>query len=390
MIKKMLFHKLDSVQLLIVTIGAVVGFLFLLTVVHYFVAIKSLASGADSFGANLVVAQKKVSKYAAFDSNNAVFTAEDLDLLNAHPAIQKVAPVVNNQFYVSLAMREEGLPYFSTDIFIQAVDDDMLDLKLEDWRWNENSEQIPLVMPRDFMLMLNQFAASYNIPQVSEEIAKTLNFTLELRGEGGKKSYKARIVGFSNQMNSVLVPISFMTFGNSTYAANKSSEPTLLILKLDQKKYGDFELLMDDLNLEIKENELLVVKIQGMLYVVLSVLFIIALIIVLLCGMMLAQFSMLLVSESAYEVQTLLRIGYHPKQIAAHFYQFFLRRFLWVLLLVFALFAGMKYGVDRVLMNFGLLVDVWPSWLGLLLVLLLAWLIVIWNYRRILAYISRN
>jgi hypothetical protein len=390
MIKKMLFHKLDSVQLLIVTIGAVVGFLFLLTVVHYFGTIKSLASGADSLGANLVVAQKKVSKYAAFDSNNAVFTTEDLDLLNAHPAIQKVAPVVNNQFYVALAMREEGLPYFSTDIFIQAVDDDMLDLKLEDWRWNENSEQIPLVMPRDFMLMLNQFAASYNIPQVSEEIAKTLNFTLELRGDGGKKSYKARIVGFSNQMNSVLVPMSFMTFGNSTYASTKSSEPTLLILKLDQKKYGDFEQLMNDLNLEIKENELLVVKIQGMLYVVLSVLFIIALIIVVLCGMMLAQFSMLLVSESAYEVQTLLRIGYHPKQIAAHFYQFFLRRFLWVLLLVFALFAGMKYGVDRVLMNFGLVVDIWPSWLGLLLVLLLAWLIVIWNYRRILAYISRS
>jgi hypothetical protein len=151
MIKKMLFHKLDSVQLLIVTIGAVVGFLFLLTVVHYFGTIKSLASGADSLGANLVVAQKKVSKYAAFDSNNAVFTTEDLDLLNAHPAIQKVAPVVNNQFYVALAMREEGLPYFSTDIFIQAVDDDMLDLKLEDWRWNEKSELIPLVMPRDFM-----------------------------------------------------------------------------------------------------------------------------------------------------------------------------------------------------------------------------------------------
>jgi hypothetical protein len=60
------------------------------------------------------------------------------------------------------------------------------------------------------------------------------------------------------------------------------------------------------------------------------------------------------------------------------------------LLLVFALFAGMKYGVDRVLMNFGLVVDIWPSWLGLLLVLLLAWLIVIWNYRRILAYISRS
>lgn len=105
---------------------------------------------------------------------------------------------------------------------------------------------------------------------------------------------------------------------------------------------------------------------------------------------MLAQFSMLLVSESAYEVQTLLRIGYHPKQIASHFYHFFLRRFALVLLLVLALFAALKYAIDKVLMNFGLLVEFWPSWLGLIIIILLAWGIVLWNYKRILVYISRS
>jgi hypothetical protein len=390
MIKKMLFHKLDKSQLFIVTLGAVVGFLFLLTVVHYFGTIRNLAAGADSLGANLVAAQKKVSKYAAFDSNNAAFSPEDLDLLKQHKAIQKVAPVVNNQFYVALAMREEGLPYFSTDIFIQSVDDDLMDVTSEDWAWNENSEFVPLVMPRDFMLMLNQFAASYKIPQVSEDIALTLNFTLELRGQGKKQNFKARIVGFSNQMNSVLVPMSFMTYGNQIYAKEIEVDPTLLVLQLDQKNYGDFENLMDELNLEIKENELLVVKIQGILYVVLSVLFIIALIIVVLCGMMIAQFSMLLVSESAYEVQTLLRIGYHSKQIALHFYRFFFRRFSWILILVLAFFAILKYSIDQVLKNFGLVVELWPSWLGLILIVALAWGIVLWNYKRILSYISQN
>ncbi len=385
----MLFHKLDKWQLMIVTLGALVGFLFLLTVVHYFGTIRNLASGADSMGANLVIAQKKVSKYAAFDSNNSAFSPEDLDLLNGHAAVQKVAPVVNNQFYVALSMQEEGLPYFSTDIFIQSVADDMMDVQLDDWLWNEKSERVPMVMPRDFMLMLNQFAASYNIPQVSEEIAKTLNFTLEIRGKGSKQNYKASIIGFSNQMNSVLVPMSFMEYGNRVFADEKKAAPTLLVLQLDQRNYGDFEILMEELNLEIKENELLVVRIQGMLYVVLSVLFVIALIIVVLCGMLIAQFSMLLISESAYELQTLLRIGYHPKQIAKHFYHFFFRKIFWVVLMVFLLFLVLKFGLDKNLKDHGVVVDFWPSWIGVLLVVLLAWTIVLWNFKRVLSRISK-
>lgn len=389
MIKKMLFHKLDKWQLMIVAFGALVGFLFLLTVVHYFGTIRNLASGADSMSPNLVVAQKKVSKYAVFDSNNSAFLPEDLERLNGHAAVQKVAPVVNNQFYVALSMQEEGLPYFSTDIFIQSVADDMMDVQLDDWNWNEKSDRVPMVMPRDFMLMLNQFAASYNIPQVSEEIAKTLNFTLEIRGKGVKQSYKASIIGFSNQMNAVLVPMSFMEYGNKVFTDEKKVAPTLLVLQLNQRSYGDFEILMEELNLEIKENELLVVKIQAMLYVVLSVLFVIALIIVLLCGMLIAQFSMLLISESAYELQTLLRIGYHPKQVANYFYHFFLRKLLWVVLVVFLLFIAVKFGLDKNLKDHGLVVDFWPSWIGILLVVLLAWSIVFWNFKRVFNRISK-
>jgi small nuclear ribonucleoprotein (snRNP)-like protein len=389
MIRKMLFAKLDRTQLFIVVLGALVGFLFLLVVVHYFGTIRHLASGEDSMGKNLVIAQKKVSKYAAFDSSNASFSKEDLERLTSHKAVQQVAPVVNNQFYLSLAMREEGLPYFSTDIFIQAVDDAMMDVALADWKWDENADVLPLVMPRDFMLMLNQFAASYKIPQVSEEIAKTLNFTIEIKGRSKMQSYKARIVGFSNQMNAVLVPMSFMSYGNEQFAQEVEVEPTLLVLQLDQKHYGDFELLMDELNLEIKENELLVVKIQGMLYVVLSVLFVIALIIVALCGMMIAQFSMLLVSESRYEVRTLLRIGYEPRQIAAQFYRFFFRIFSWILVSVVLLFIFVKYAIDQVLMNFGLVIEFWPSWTGLVLLVSLAFGIVLLNYKRVLDYISK-
>mgnify|MGYP007032567658 CR=1 FL=1 len=354
MIKRLIFHKVNKRQLAILTLGTLIGFLFLLSVVHYFGEVQKLTAGKESISSNLVIAQKRVTKYAAFDSDFNLFTNAELQKLREHPAIKKMEPVVNNQFYVSLAMREDGLPYFRTDIFIQSVNNDLLDVRLDDWQWSEDSDLIPMIMPRDFMLMLNQFAASYKIPQVSEEIAKTLNFTLEIRGIGKKTSSNARIVGFSNQINAVLVPMDFMTYGNVNYAAVDSIPVSQLVLQLDERKYGDFEALIEELNLEIKENELYVVQIQAVLFAVLGALFLVGLVIIGLCGLLILQFSMLLLSESNYEVQTLLRLGYDAKSIAKLFMHYFLKRFALLLLLTIPLFMLLKWRVNSTLAERGL------------------------------------
>lgn len=383
MIKRLIFQKVNKLQLAILTSGALIGFLFLLSVVHYFGEIRNLTNGEESLGANLVVAQKKVTKYSAMVENSSLFTPADMETLTSHPSIKKVEPVINNQFYVSIAMREEGLPFFSTDIFIQSVANDLLDIQLDAWHWDENSEIIPLIMPRDFMLMLNQFANSYKIPQISEDIAQTLNFTLELRGKGQRKAMKARIVGFSNQMNSVLVPMSFMDYGNAEFAAQDSIPVSQLVIQLDEKNYSNFEAVMDDLNLEIKENELLVVKIQGMLYVVLGALLFVALIIVGLCGLMILQFSMLLISESAYEIQTLLRMGYHPRKLAGLFFSYFLKLFIILIGISIPLFLLIKMSVDTSMIQYGFMVSSWPSIFGIVLLFVLGMGITYWNYRAV-------
>lgn len=380
MLKNLIFHKVNKLQLGILTLGAFIGFLFLMSVVHYLGEIKSLTSGQESMGFNLVVAQKKVTKYSAFDQSSTWFEKEELERLRTHPSIKKMEPVVNNQFYVSLAMREEGLPYFSTDIFIQSVSNDLLDVQSDEWLWHADSEIVPLIMPRDFMLMLNQFAASYKIPQVSEDIAKTLNFTLEIRGKGQKKSVRARIVGFSNQMNSVLVPMSFMVYGNEQFAEQEQVPVSQIVIQMDERNYSGFDKIMDELNLEIKENELLVVKIQGMLYVVLGALFFIALIIIGLCGLLILQFSMLLLSESAYEIQTLLRLGYHPRQISRLFFNYFLMRFALILLVTIPSFLIVKFSVDQEMMQYGFVVSRWPSILGIVLLVAMSFGITFGNY----------
>jgi len=291
--------------------------------------------------------------------------------------------VVNNQFSVSLSMREEGLPYFSTDIFLQSVSTEMLDLSSISWSWNEEDEFIPLVMPRDFMLMLNQFASSYKIPQISEEIAQTLNFKLKLKSRGNSKEFNAKIIGFSNQMNSVLVPVEFMNYGNENFSSQQELPISQLVLKMKESEYGDFEQLVDELNIDIKANELFVVKIQGILYVVLTILVFIAILILVLCGLMIWQFSLLLMSQSAYEIQTLLRIGYHPTLMSRIFLRYYLRFFSLVLLMAFLLgFVGKLY-LDQQLMNFGFEVGSTPNLWSFLVSVFVASIIVWLNLKSV-------
>jgi ABC-type antimicrobial peptide transport system permease subunit len=280
-------------------------------------------------------------------------------------------------------MREEGLPYFSTDIFLQSVSTEMLDLSSISWSWNEEDEFIPLVMPRDFMLMLNQFASSYKIPQISEEIAQTLNFKLKLKSRGNSKEFNAKIIGFSNQMNSVLVPVEFMNYGNENFSSQQELPISQLVLKMKESEYGDFEQLVDELNIDIKANELFVVKIQGILYVVLTILVFIAILILVLCGLMIWQFSLLLMSQSAYEIQTLLRIGYHPTLMSRIFLRYYLRFFSLVLLMAFLLgFVGKLY-LDQQLMNFGFEVGSTPNLWSFLVSVFVASIIVWLNLKSV-------
>jgi hypothetical protein len=89
---------------------------------------------------------------------------------------------------------------------------------------------------------------------------------------------------------------------------------------------------------------------------------------------------MLLLSESAYEIQTLLRLGHHPKQLSRLFFSYFLKRFALILLVTIPAFLFIKYGIDSAMMQYGFVVSSWPSLLGILLLIAMAFGITFGNY----------
>ena len=53
-----------------------------------------------------------------------------------------------------------------------------------------------------------------------------------MRGNGRVEQYKGNIVGFSNRLNTILVPQSFMEWANKNFAPNAEAQPARLIIEV--------------------------------------------------------------------------------------------------------------------------------------------------------------
>lgn len=54
-----------------------------------------------------------------------------------------------------------------------------------------------------------------------------------MRGNGRVEQYKGNIVGFSNRLNTILVPQSFMKWANENFAPGAEAQPSRLIIEVN-------------------------------------------------------------------------------------------------------------------------------------------------------------
>lgn len=59
-----------------------------------------------------------------------------------------------------------------------------------------------------------------------------LDLNVRLRGNGREGVMKGRVIGFSNRLNTILVPESFMKWSNRLYAPDGDAGPTRLIVEV--------------------------------------------------------------------------------------------------------------------------------------------------------------
>src|SRR5690554_1297611 len=354
MLKKLLFKYQNKTQLSIAFIGATLGFTFLLISVHYLIRVNQFGKGQDQFSPNAMVIQKKVSNLSSLNLTKPYFSDEEIERIAGEKCIAAVQPIINNNFDISLETDGELIPYMRSEIFVQAVNHELIQMQEEEWFWNTNSEFVPIVLPRDFLIMINTFASAKNIPQISEDLAKSLHFKFTLSAGQKKEWHTVRIVGFTNETSSILVPPTFITYGNNKFADGLSNKVTQLFVTIQEGQVGAFEKYLSQRGLESKESSLMLNKFKGIANALFSIIILICMGIIFLALLVFFQYTQLIISKSKYEIQTLLRIGYAPKQIEKTIIHYFISLSLYIFVISGMLFILSKFLIDAFLIKNGI------------------------------------
>lgn len=354
MIRKILFHFQDRTQLIIAVIGAFLGFTFLITSIHYLIRVSEFGTGTEILGNNTIIVQKKVTNYSSMKMAKTDFSEKEINNLNDLSFINQVEPIISNSFNVSIQTDSELVPYFRSDVFVQSINPSFLKVDTMNWNWSQEADFVPIILPRDFLVMLNTFASAKGIPQVSDEIAQSIDFKFKLYTEDNKEYVKAKIVGFTNEVSSILVPHDFMEYGNTNFPSETPSKITQLMIGVQEGRFGDFENIMDKRGLESKESSMIVGKLKSVAGTLFSIVMAISTITVFLAGLVLIQYAQLILSKNAYEITTLLRIGYEPKAIIKVVLNYFMRVFAIISALSILTFIGIKLIIDSLLAKGGI------------------------------------
>lgn len=359
MIRKLLFKNQDSKQLIIAMIGAFMGITFLITSIHYLIRVNEFGEGEEILGPNTIIVQKKVSNASLLQIARTDFSKSEIEKMKAEPFIIDVKPVVANNFSVSFQTDDELVPYFRSDVFIQTLDKEFLDIDAEDWDWKEGDTVVPIIMPRDFLVMLNTFMSAKGIPQVSDDLAMDINFkfTLESKDKNRKEWINAKIIGFTNVVAAILVPENFMNYGNSNFSDGSEQKITQVMISGKESEFGRVEELLEKKGLESKDSQMVIGRLKSMIGTLFLVVLGISIIAVFVSGLVLIQYMQLLMSRNKYEVSTLMRIGYHPSILVKRFFLYFIKVFGVVAIVGLLLFLILKFWLDTMFVDGGLYID---------------------------------
>lgn len=356
MLNKLLFKNQDKKQLVIAVVGALLGITFLITSIHYLIKLNEFGEGADILGPNTIIVQKRVSNTSTLGLTKTDFSLKELEKMKAKKFIKDVKPVVANNFDVFFRTADSLVPPFSSVVFIQTIDSDFLEIEPENWNWKHGDEFVPMIMPREFLIMLNTFMSASGIPPVSDDLAKDIKFEFKLSNNSNtkKETVKVRIAGFSNEVSSLLVPESFMNYGNATFSDGSIQKITQVMISGEEGKFGLVEELLENKGLESKKSQMVVGKLKSIIGTLFGVVLGISIIAVFMSGLVLIQYLQLLITRNAYEARTLMRMGYHPERIIKTFFMYFVKIFGLVSILGLVLFILLKLILDSAIATGGL------------------------------------
>ena len=295
------------------------GMMIVLLSVQFYKDIIPVFTEGDSFmKKDFIIATKKISALSSFAGKSNTFSAEEIADLKKQPFTKTIGAFTPSQFKVSagLGMKEAGI-YLSTDMFFESVPDEFVDIKLDKWHFDEHTHTIPIIIPRNYLNLYNfGFAQSRSLPQLSEGVMGMVNLDIRITGVGRTENFKGKIVGFSNRLNTILVPETFMTWANNEFAPGQKSEPSRLIVEVNNPTDDRIARFFKDKGYDTEDDKLDAGKTTWFLKVIIGIVLSVGLLISVLSFYILMLSIYLLLQKNTSKLENLLLIGYSPAKVA--------------------------------------------------------------------------
>ena len=310
-----------------ISIGQLTGFflanlfgmaIMLLSIQFYRDIAPAFTQGDSFMKKDYIIAAKKVSTLGNLTGKSSTFSPSEIEGLKQQPFTRSVAAFTSTQFSVSAGLNMEGTGIqISTAMFFESVPDEYLDVKPDKWAFDENDPVIPIIIPKNYLNLYNfGFAQSRNLPKLSEGVMGLINMDVVLRGNGQVKTYKGNIVGFSNRLNTILIPQSFMDWANKTFAPHAKAEPARLIVEVKNPADAAIAQYFQQKGYETEDDKLDAGKTTYFLNLIVGIVLTIGIIISILSFYLLMLSIFLLLQKNTAKLESLLLIGYTPRQIA--------------------------------------------------------------------------
>lgn len=295
------------------------GMVIVLLSVQFYKDILPIFTEGDSFiKKDYVIVSKKISTLGSFVGKSNTFSNKDIEDIKVQPFTKEVGVFTSSQFKVSagMGMEKAGLQ-MSTDMFFESVPDVFVDVNLEKWIFNENEPVVPIIIPRNYLNLYNfGFAQSRNLPQLSEGLMGMVNLDIRISGSGRREVLKGNIVGFSNRLNTILVPETFMKWANETFAPGAKSMPSRLIVEVNNPADDRIAKYFKEKGYDTEDNKLDAGKTTWFLKVIVGLVLAVGLLISALSFYILMLSIYLLLQKNTTKLENLLLIGYSPTKVA--------------------------------------------------------------------------
>lgn len=314
LIWKLLRKHISLFELAIFFVVNLIGMTVIVGGLQLYNDVRPIMSGENRLiGSDYLVVTRPVERVG---SGGKRFSADDIANLSTQEFVTDVGTFTSSEYEVYGSIMFGGRR-LSTMLFFESVPDDFLDIRPKEWEYNEGDNLIPIILPRNYLNLYNfGFSSTQQLPQITEDVIKRVELGISLRGNGLIEEYTGRVVGFSDRINTILVPERFMVWANARYGDGVNEDATRLIIEVDNPADSELVSYIKANGYEIENKPAESSKAMQILKVCVVIIICIGLMFSLLALIILTLSIYLLLQKNISKLENLVLIGYTPARVA--------------------------------------------------------------------------